>query len=215
MTTIPVLYSFRRCPYAMRARMALLVSGTSFELREVKLAAKPEAMLAASPKGTVPVLMTADGQVIDESLEIMRWALERNDPEHWLSGDDASLVEANDGPFKHHLDRYKYATRHGSNSIEHRSVALEILETLEERLQREDFLTGRSRTLADIAIMPFVRQFAEADRTFFDALPLPALHQWLAWHLNSDLFAQAMLRMDPWRPGDPPKIVQRQALQTR
>lgn len=208
MTTIPILYSFRRCPYAMRARMALLISETRFELREVKLAAKPEAMLSASPKGTVPVLVTAEGPVIDESIEIMRWALERNDPENWLPGDDAALIESNDGPFKHHLDRYKYAARHGSDPVEHRSAAMEILETLEERLMRADFLIGPSRTLVDIAIMPFIRQFAEADRVFFDAQPLPALRRWLAWHLSSDLFGQAMLRMDPWHSGDTPKIVQ-------
>ncbi len=101
----PVLYSFRRCPYAMRARMALWVAGIAVELREVKLAAKPPELLAASPKATVPVLVLAEGSVIDQSLDIMRWALARNDPEGWLAGDDAVLIAANDGPFKHHHDR--------------------------------------------------------------------------------------------------------------
>jgi len=107
-----ILYSFRRCPYAMRARMALAVSGRAFELREVKLAAKPAAMIEASPKATVPVLVLPGGRVIDESREIMRWALLRHDPEHWLDGEDEALIDTNDGPFKHHLDRYKYPDRY-------------------------------------------------------------------------------------------------------
>lgn len=213
MNTVPILYSFRRCPYAMRARMALLVSGTPFELREIKLSAKPDTMLSASPKGTVPVLVFADGEVIDESLEIMRWALNQSDPEHWLAGDDTTLIEMNDGPFKHHLDRYKYAARHSSDPIEHRSAAIKILEKLEDRLLRENFFMGHSSALADIAIMPFVRQFAQADRTFFDAQPLPALHRWLAWHLATDLFAEAMVKLKLWKPGDPPIILQGEAYQ--
>ena len=122
MTTLPILYSFRRCPYAMRARMALLVSGILCEIREVKLSDKPVEMLRASPKATVPVL--PDGGVIDESLDIMRWALRRHDPEDWLGGDDTALIAANDGAFKHHLDRYKYPDRHGSDAAEHRTAGL-------------------------------------------------------------------------------------------
>ncbi|MFT4026588.1 MAG: glutathione S-transferase N-terminal domain-containing protein, partial [Novosphingobium sp.] len=130
----PVLYSFRRCPYAMRARLALLASGTSCEIREVKLAAKPAEMLAASPKATVPVLVLPDGQVIDESLNIMRWALGRNDPLGWMERTDEASIAANDGAFKHHLDRYKYPERHGSDPAEHRAAGLAILAELEARL---------------------------------------------------------------------------------
>jgi glutaredoxin len=140
--TEPILYSFRRCPYAMRARMALRVSGTACEIREVKLSAKPAAMLAASPKGTVPVLVLADGQVIDESLDIMRWALARNDPEGWLEGDDPALIQANDGPFKQHLDRYKYPDRHDSVAAEHRALGLEMLADLDRRLASSAYLCG-------------------------------------------------------------------------
>jgi glutaredoxin len=123
----PVLYSFRRCPYAMRARLAIAVASTGCVLREVKLSAKPEAMLAASPKGTVPVLVLPDGQVIDESLDIMRWALATQDPEHWLEGDDPELIDRNDGPFKHDLDRYKYPERYGVEPLKHRALGSGVL----------------------------------------------------------------------------------------
>lgn len=200
----PVLYSFRRCPYAMRARLALAVSGMRCELREVKLAAKPEAMLAASPKGTVPVLVLPDGEVIDESLDVMRHALSRNDPEHWLARGDSALIAANDGPFKHDLDRYKYPERHGSDALAHRESALAFLRELDARLASTAQLCGAERGLADMALMPFVRQFAAVDRAWFDALPLPHLHAWLAAHLASDLFAAIMARQPRWVPGDAP-----------
>jgi glutathione S-transferase len=199
---LPILYSFRRCPYAMRARLALLVSETDCEIREVKLANKPAAMLAASPKGTVPVLILQDGLVQDESLDIMRWALAQNDPENWLSGDSAELIAANHGPFKHHLDRYKYPDRHGSDPAQHRAAAIELLRPLEERLSSTLYLCGATRTLTDMAIMPFVRQFAQTDRTYFDGLTLPGLQAWLARHLASPLFTQAMARPNAWKPGD-------------
>ncbi|MCJ2179995.1 glutathione S-transferase [Novosphingobium album (ex Hu et al. 2023)] len=198
----PVLYSFRRCPYAMRARLAVAVSGMHCELREVKLSAKPEPMLQASPKGTVPVLVLPDGTVIDESLDVMRHALSHNDPEHWFARDDAALIEANDGPFKHHLDRYKYPERHNSDALAHRETALDFLRKLDARLAAEGQLCGSIRGLADMAIMPFVRQFAAVDREWFDTLPLPHLQRWLAGHLASDLFATIMLRVPPWLPGD-------------
>lgn len=195
----PILYSFRRCPYAMRARLALLVSGTTYAHREVKLRDKPAEMLAASPKGTVPVLVLADGQVIDESLDIMRWALTQHDPEQWLDGDDAALIASNDGAFKHHLDRYKYPERHHSDPLEHRAAALEILAILETRLTTQPWLCGATRTLTDAALMPFVRQFAAVDRDWFDAQPLPALHRWLATQLAAPLFAEVMRVHEPWR----------------
>lgn len=202
----PVLYSFRRCPYAMRARLALAISGTRCELREVRLAAKPAAMLAASPKGTVPVLVLPDGRVIDESLDIMRWALMNGDPEDWLERGDAALIAANDGPFKHDLDRYKYPERHGADASAHRERGLAFLQKLDARLSRTDQLCGDTRGLADAAIMPFVRQFAAVDRPWFDALPLPHLRTWLAGHLASGLFDAIMMRAAPWSPGDPPAM---------
>lgn len=197
----PILYSFRRCPYAMRARMALIVSGTICELREVKLSAKPPEMLALSPKGTVPVLMLPEARVIDESLDIMRWALEANDPEAWLAGDVPELIANNDGPFKYHLDRYKYPGRHGSDPHEHRAAGLAILKGYEARLSSAAQLCGDRRTLADIAIMPFVRQFAETDRGWFDGQRVPRVQAWLAWHLASPLFHCAMERVEPWVAG--------------
>lgn len=202
MTNHPILYSFRRCPYAMRARMALLVGGQPVEIREVVLRNKPAELIAASPKATVPVLVLEKGDVIDQSLDIMRWALRRNDPEGWLDGDDPALIAANDGPFKHHLDRYKYPERHGSDPLAHREAALQILSGLEEQLTGRNNLCRDSRSLTDMAIMPFVRQFAAMDRSWFDAQPLPRLRQWLTRHETSPLFEKAMVRLEPWQAGD-------------
>ena len=197
--TEPILYSFRRCPYAMRARMTLLVSGIDCEIREVKLREKPAEMIAASPKATVPVLVLGDGQVIDESLDIMRWALRRNDPEHWLDGDDIELIGTNDGVFKQHLDRYKYPDRYPADAIDHRAQGLAILAVLEERLSKRAYLCGDARTLTDIAIMPFVRQFAAVDRGWFDPQPLSSVQRWLATLLASPLFIEAMVVRPQWR----------------
>lgn len=202
MSALPILYSFRRCPYAMRARMALVASGAAVVLREVVLRDKPEAMLSASPKGTVPVLVLPDGSVIDESLGIMRWALARADPEGWLTGDDAALIADCDATFKHHLDRYKYPDRHGSDPIEHRAAGVAWLGGLEVRLALHAQLCGAAPGLTDIAIFPFVRQFAATDRTWFDAQPLPRVRVWLYAHVGSALFERAMLRVPPWHEGD-------------
>lgn len=198
-TTEPVLYSFRRCPYAMRARLALGVSGFAHEVREVKLRDKPAAMLSASPKGTVPVLVLPEGGVIDESIDIMRWALGVSDPEDWLSSDDHDLIAANDGPFKQHLDRYKYPERFAADGVDHRSAGVAMLEVLERRLARTAYLCGARRTLADAAIMPFVRQFAGVDRDWFDGLPLSGVQRWLGEWLASALFEAVMVRREPWR----------------
>ena len=204
MTALPILYSFRRCPYAMRARMALLVSGQRCEIREVKLSAKPPELAAASPKATVPVLCLPDGKVLDESLDIMRWALGRSDPEDWLGRDDPALIAANDGPFKHHLDRYKYPERHGSDATLHRAAGMAVLDAVEHCLADRPYLCGEQRGLTDIALFPFVRQFAEVDRTWFDAQPLPEVRRWLAGLIGSDLFAGIMMRLAPWKAGDAP-----------
>ena len=196
METPPTLYSFRRCPYAMRARMALVISGQAFTLHEVSLRAKPAEMLAASPKGTVPVLVLPDGRVIEESLDIMRWALARHDPENWLAGEDAALIAQNDGPFKHHLDRYKYATRYDCDPMPHRAAAMAIVGEWDERLGQDGQFCCSSRSLTDMAIMPFVRQFAATDRAWFDAQDVPNMHQWLSHHEASALFTRIMAKQE-------------------
>jgi len=202
--TKPILYSFRRCPFAMRARLAVAASGMQCELREVKLSAKPDALIAASPKATVPVMVMPDGEVIDQSLDVMRRVLAISDPQGWLERDDAELIAANDGPFKHNLDRYKYPHRHGSDARQHRAAGLEWLAVLEQRLAASANLCGDEMGIADAAIMPFVRQFAQTDRDWFDAQALPEVQAWLARHLASLLFNAVMVRFAPWQPGDTP-----------
>ena len=196
----PILYSFRRCPYAMRARLALHVSAVSIEHREIILRNKPAHMLEISPKGTVPVLLLQDGSVLEESLDVMRWALEQNDPEGWLKGTDSALIAQNDGPFKHHLDRYKYAARYeGADPMEHRAAAFEILQKLDQQLAAQPFLSGPKFGHSDAAIAPFIRQFANTDRTWFDAEDLPHLQQWLACFLQSERFQAIMTKHRLWQ----------------
>ena len=204
--TLPRLYSFRRCPYAMRARMALIISQTPYDLIEVKLSAKPPELLAASPKATVPVLVLADGTIIDESLDIMHWALARNDPENWRASIDETIIAANDGPFKHHLDRYKYPQRHNSDLIEHRASALQILASYPSPPwggrpgqggaagSGNHAANPRHPSFTEIAIFPFIRQFAATDPKWFAAQPLPNLQDWLNHHQTSSLFTTAMAR---------------------
>lgn len=203
MTDLPILYSFRRCPYAMRARMAVAVSGVRVELREVVLRDKPAEMLESSPKGTVPVLVLNDGTVIDESLDVMHWALAQNDPSNWLAHVDAELIAANDGPFKHALDRYKYPHRYDlADGSEHRALGLAHLTDLENALSSALFLAGEQTGFTDIALFPFVRQFAATDTAWFDALPLPKVQTWLESLTGSALFAQIMVRYPQWKAGD-------------
>ncbi|MBF6033650.1 glutathione S-transferase [Pseudomonas sp. P155] len=189
------LYSFRRCPYAMRARMALRYSGVPVEIVEVSLKAKPAEMLAISPKGSVPVL-DAGGQVIDESLEIMRWALAQNDPDSWLLENDAriaELIDANDQGFKLHLNRYKYAERYPEQPMEvYRAEGALFLQRLDELLTDRDYLLADHASLADIALLPFVRQFAHVDREWFAQTPYVRLQAWLQRFLESDLFTSIM-----------------------
>ena len=195
-----VLYSFRRCPYAMRARMALSVSGAKYEHREVVLRDKPPEMLAVSPKGTVPVLVTQDDDLLEESLDIMRWALAQSDPEGWLERQDDGLLAANDGPFKHHLDRYKYSTRYDDvDPEEHGVKAVEHLGVLDERLARSAYLCGAKRGFADIAIFPFVRQFVNADKEWFAAQGLTQVDAWLTGLTSSELFTSIMAKHDQWK----------------
>jgi glutathione S-transferase len=203
MSGLPLLYSFRRCPYAVRARLALLASETECILREVKLSAKPVEMLAASPKATVPVLVLPDGNVIEQSLDIISWSLARHDPRGWLDHQDTRLIDANDGPFKYHLDRAKYPDRHGGDAHQHRAACLALLRPLEERLAATRYLCGDAMSLTDAAIVPFVRQFAAIDRVWFNAQPVPQVRRWLDDIVASDLFDAAMIRLPPWRAGDP------------
>lgn len=203
MTKRHILYSFRRCPYAMRARMAIAASGVGVELREVVLRDKPAEMLEASPKGTVPVLVLADGHVIDESLDIMRWALGQNDPENWLADDDAELITVNDGPFKAALDRYKYPHRYDIVDAEpYRMEGWNILLNLNERLAEQAYLAGGQPGFADIAIFPFVRQFAATDPLWFNEQDAIALHRWLGALTTSPLFEIIMRRAPKWQSGD-------------
>ncbi len=204
--SLPILYSFRRCPYAMRARLAIVASGTLCELREVKLSAKPAALREASPKATVPVLVAPGGVVIDESLEIMRWALGQRDPGGWLMRDDPALIAANDGPFKRNLDAYKYPERVAGDPGVHRAAGLSFLSELDARVAEQGQLCGTAPGLADMAIMPFVRQFAAVDQAWFAARPLPHLKVWLAGHVKSALFAAIMVRVAPWHAGDAPVL---------
>jgi glutathione S-transferase len=202
-SSLPILYSFRRCPYAIRARLALLASETYCAIREVKLSAKPAELIAASPKATVPVLVLPDGCVIDESLDIMRWALGHRDPARWLDRVDETLIATIDGPFKYHLDRAKYPDRYGEDGDRHRNGCIDLLRPIEDRLSRSSYLCGDELGLTDAAILPFVRQFALMDRDRFRALPMTHLQGWLDRFLISSLFESAMLRLAPWMAGDP------------
>lgn len=205
--TRPILYSFRRCPYAIRARMALYYSGIACELREVVLKNKPLAMLKASPKGTVPVLLTADDNtVIDESLDIMQWALQQSDPQGWLEYPlDHELVQLNDHEFKMWLDRYKYCDRYPEQTQQdYLAKACVFLQQLETAMvlneHGEAFLMNSKVSALDIAIFPFVRQFAFVDKATFDQLSLPKLHCWTNWFLLSPLFLNVMEKYPMWSP---------------
>ncbi|MGE3348471.1 MAG: glutathione S-transferase [Ramlibacter sp.] len=195
---LPVLYSFRRCPYAIRARLALVCAGVAVQTHEVSLRDKPPALLALSPKGTVPVLHCPDGRVIDESLDIMRWALHRHDPAGWLPRSDTpaqqALLAANDGAFKHWLDRYKYANRHPERSAaDYRDDAAAcLLVPLEAQLALSPCLGGATPGLTDAAIFPFVRQFAAVDAAWWSTAPWPHVRAWLDGWLASELFALVM-----------------------
>ena len=205
----PVLYSFRRCPYAMRARLAVQASGQSCTLREVVLAQKPQALLDASSKATVPVLVLPDGMVLEQSLDIMRWALHRNDPWCWLPTSDSATQQCsediadNDGPFKHHLDRYKYPHRFGlQDGLADRDAATVWLREWDHRLQSQPALAGTQWGLADAALAPFVRQFAHTDANWFANQPWPALLHWLTAFENSALFTAVMDKLAAWNPSD-------------
>ena len=207
---LPILYSFRRCPYAIRARLAISVSHQHCTLREVVLRDKPPSLLEYSPKGTVPVLVLPDQRVIDESLDIMRWALEHADPENWLIPDNGALEDAlaliktNDTEFKQHLDRYKYANRYEDvDPVAHRTEAETFLAQLDRRLAHTAHLFGARPCLADMAIMPFVRQFANTDREWFGQSRYAHLRAWLEGHLTSERFISVMNKYKQWHSDMP------------
>ena len=206
MTDLPNLYSFRRCPYAMRARMALAASGAEVMLREVLLKDKPAELLAASPKATVPVLVLSDGQVLEESLDVMRWALEYRDPLGWLDGAalDSDWISECDGDFKHWLDRYKYAERHPEHNAEgYRKNAEGFIQKLEEQLSVSDWMGGDAANAVDIALFPFIRQFAGVDPSWWQNAPYPSVRRWLENWLNSELFSAIMVKYPRWEFGQP------------
>ena len=199
----PVLYTFRRCPYAMRARLAIAVSGVEVELREQLLRDKAPEMLKASPKGTVPVIVDG-GKVIDESYDIMLWVLAQNDPDAWLERHDPALIAECDGTFKSALDRYKYGNRYEDvDTTEQREIASKFLLKLEERLSNQPYLSGTKLGMTDMSIVTFVRQFANVDRAWFDTQPWPNLIRWLEEFLTSDAFASIMTKYPKWQATAP------------
>ncbi len=198
----PILYSYRRCPYAMRARMALQYAGIEVEHREIELRNKPQSMLQLSPKGTVPVLCV-DELVLDQSLDIMKWAIGISDPAGWGDSDDAiadGWIRKNDGPFKVLLDQYKYPNRFPE--LDQEVVLNEALQCLlipiEQSLQGSPYLLGYKLTWVDIALFPFVRQFSMVDPKRFEALPLPQTKRWLIERLESELFTAVMQKHPVW-----------------
>lgn len=205
MSDLPILYSFRRCPYAMRARMALRYAGLNCELREVVLRDKPASMLEYSAKGEVPVLVLPD-QVIDESLDVMSWALGVSDPDGWLKlqhEKSAELIKRFDVEFKPILDQYKYADRHPERTQgEYRIAALPYLGELNSLLGANDYLMGEKLSFADVALFPFIRQFAHVDKPWFDSSEYTNLIRWLNSLLESELFLSVMKKYPQWHAGD-------------
>ena len=202
---LPILYSFRRCPYAIRARLAIKMSGIDTELREIKLSNKPTEMLVSSPKGTVPVLVLPNGAVIDESKDIMEWALNQHDPNNWLTNDAAVLKEVdylidfNDFEFKKYLDLYKYADRYPEKSAEYYRQQGEVfLEKLERKLYETQFILKDEITFVDMAVFPFIRQFAFVDKDWFDKSQYKKLKIWLELLLKTSLFNDVMKKYPIW-----------------
>lgn len=206
---MPILYSFRRCPYAMRARLALASTQTAVELREVVLREKPEEMLVASPKGTVPVLILEDNTVLEESRDIMQWALEAHDKEGWLDFTETQLsqmnvlVDESDGPFKAALDAYKYASRDDTiDTTQERAIGAEFMRKLDAMLKGQTYLFGDKFSFADGAILPFVRQFAHVDKEWFWSEDWPNTIRWLEAFLESERFKGIMSKYPQWRAGE-------------
>ncbi len=204
MTDIPILYSFRRCPYAMRARLGLFEADLLFEWREILLRDKPGAFLAASDDATVPVLLFGSKK-IQESLDIMLWALHQNDPNGLLSRYEPELVLMSDEEFKPALDRYKYASRYeegvGEDAREEAGI---FLWAIEDQLEGQSHLHGDEIGASDLAILPFIRQFAHVDLDWFNAQEWHNLKSWLEAFKSSARFAAIMEKLPPWKAGVPP-----------
>ncbi len=206
----PILYSFRRCPYCMRAHMGLKYAALTIELREVSLKELPEQLLDVSASETVPVLVLSKDNVMDESWDILKWALEQNDPDNWLGQDNEyllgaeMLVETNDFSFKDDLDQYKYADRFPEHSEEsYRKACEEFIEELEDMLLENRYLLASQLSIADIAVFPFIRQFSLVDKTWFEQSPYPKVQQWLAKLIDTELFQQVFLKHENWKNTDP------------
>ncbi|MED5437092.1 MAG: glutathione S-transferase [Pseudomonadota bacterium] len=204
---LPILYSFRRCPYAMRARMAIYTSQQKCEIREVLLKDKPPSMLGYSSKGTVPVLVLQSGNVIDESLDVIDWALDINDPYNWKRSKDSKktkeLIEINDGDFKFHLDRYKYSKRYENEDPNfHREKCLTFIKMINKELENSKYIYDNEISYIDISLLPFIRQFRIADNVWFDELPYENVKSWLSKFLDSFLLNSIMEKYDLWKEGD-------------
>lgn len=208
------LYSFRRCPYAIRARMAIQYSGVEVLIREVKLSNKPKELMMASEKATVPVLVTDFGAVIDESLDIMLWALDQSDPDNWLNTELEQhifdMIRQNDLEFKPILDNYKYPqSSELGDPLLYRNQALDFLNELNEQLIRSQYLLSDKPCLADIALFPFIRHFCMVDKDWFMQSHLKQLIVWLENFLESTLFVSVMKKYSPWNPGDKEPLLSR------
>ena len=210
-----ILYSFRRCPYAIRARWALINTNERVILREVDLKNKPSSLIKVSPKATVPVLKTSTGEVIDESLDIMTWTIKKSNRLELLGNNNKkhleeilSLIKTNDLVFKYHLDRFKYAYRFKENDLDkHREAGMEILVSLNKRLEllskkgNSLFLVKSKESLADWAIWPFVRQFRLADKLRFDEnIKIKYIKMWLNYFLSSKKYERVMNKFPIWSP---------------
>jgi len=200
---LPILYSYRRCPYAMRARMAIWVANIQVEVREISLREKPAHLLQISPKGTVPVLQLPDCTVLEQSLDIMQWALAQNDPQGWLNADHEAvnaLITSNDGDFKKALDRYKYPDRYPEHAQQvYREQGEQFLQRVEDALGQHDYLLGDKPSMADVAIFPFIRQFAAVDAEWFASSAYPKLRVWLEGWLQSPLFETVMQKFPTYK----------------
>ena len=207
----PILYSFRRCPYAMRARLALQSSGIVVEIREIKLQNKPKEFLQSSQKGTVPVLILNSEKVLDESIDIIKWALKTNDPKNWLAEGQLNQLEIDkilitlEGDFKKNLDKYKYPNRYKSNNKDfHRDKNLKFLNDLNDLLKKNNALNCPHLSMLDYAILPFIRQFRNVDELWFDALDLIFLKKWLFQFIDSNEFSSIMKKYNLWEPNQAP-----------
>ena len=204
--SLPILYSLRRCPYAMRARIAILLAKQPVLLRDVVMKNIPEELLAVSPKRTVPILLIEDSHVIDESVDIMIWALNQSDPNNLLikNHPDAfptmqTLINRNDNEFVESLEKYKNAVRyHAPEETSHRQQCERFLSPLEQCLAKQEYLMGASPSLADYALLPFIRQFSRVDRKWFVKTPYSNLNRWLNTHYQNPIYSKAMTQYPQW-----------------